>query len=554
MGKKNRIELLKEELHPFDPEFRRRLERYLKEGDWKKVPEDDLERLKWYGIFYRKAVPGTFMVRIRVPGGVLTARQAKKVAELARLYGGGSVEITSRQQFQIRHLELKDLGAVLEGLKEVGLTTLQTGGDNPRNVVQDPLAGLVEESKVDTTPLTAALTAAVLGKKEYADLPRKLNPAVLGSVRDPVNALYNDFALVLAEGEGGLGFNLYLGGKVGSGGPVTGFDLNAFVPARREEVVDLFLAVLRLYSRLGNRENRNKNRLYFLVRDLGPDRFRELLEEELGRPLRPKGWELVEAFGEREGIIPLSGRGRGLFKRRLYAVLAAVPAGKLPAADLEGFARLAETYGDGRLRLTVYQNLYLVGIPEERLSSLLSEEPLSGYERWSRNSFLVHLVACAGRGTCHFGVIENKEDAVRVARHLAVKLIPSAMAGRFVKEKGLEPDYRELELLRERFSLGRPLRMHWSACAKGCGSHGAADLGFVGTKLRVGGEVVEGVEVFLGGTPRSEGKPVGKVPLKGLERRLEDLLWFFFENRLPGEDFTAFVRRVGVEVLRRFFT
>ncbi len=564
MGKKNRIELLKEELHPFDPEFRERMERYFEEGDHTKIPPDDLERLKWYGIFYRKATPGTFMIRIRVPGGHLTAEQAKRVATLALRYAKGLVEITSRQQFQIRYVQLKDIKPILEGLAEVGITTLQTGIDNVRNIVQDPLTGLAQDSLIDTLPFVEAMNDAILGKKEYANLPRKFNPAILGSRRDTINALFNDFVLYPAEREGKLGFNLYLGGKVGSGGPVSAFDVNVFVPAEVERVVNLFLAVIRLYTEKGYRDNRNKNRLYFLIRDLGVEEFRKLLEGELGESLPTKGWDLVESYGEREGLVLQKFREEsgslsrllaflGL-KKGLYSVLAAVPAGKLPAEDLLRFAELSEIYGDGTLRLTIYQNLYLVNVPEEKVGKLLEEEAIKRYPSAGNNIFFTHLIACAGSDTCHFGVIKNKSDAVRVAKYLTERFIPEAMVGAYIKKHNLEPEYHELAKLREKFTLSKPIRMHWSACNKGCGSHGSADVGFVGTKMRLDGEVVEAVEVFLGGSHHREGKPVGKVPLEGLEKRLEDLLWFFFENRKPNEDFFTFVHRMGVESFKTFFS
>ena len=562
-AKLNRIEKLKQELHPFDEEFKRRMEQYFEEGDYTKIPPDDLERLKWYGIFYRKAVPGTFMIRIRIPGGHLTARQAKRVAELAQKYAKGTVEITSRQQFQIRHVQLKDIKAILEGLNEVGITTLQTGIDNVRNIVQDPLAGYSEETVIDTLPFVRAMTEAILGKKEYANLPRKFNPAIVGTVRDNINALYNDFALLAADNGKELGFNLYLGGKVGSGGPVTGFDMNVFVPAEVDKVVDLFLAVIRLYTKKGYRDNRNKNRLYFLIRDLGVEKFRELLEEEVGYKLQPKGWDLVEKEGEREGIVrQKSPKVTGFLGKLLsalgieksnYSVLAAVPAGKLPAEDLKTFAELSERYGDGTLRLTVYQNLYIVNVPEENLSGLLSEDIFRRYSTLSGNHFFANLIACAGSDTCHFGVIENKSDAVRVAKYLSERFIPEAMVGAYIKKYNLEPEYHELDELRRKFTLNKPIRMHWSACNKGCGAHGSADIGFVGTKLRVDGKVVLAVEVFLGGSHHTEGKSVGKVPLEGLEKRLENLLWYFFENRNLDEDFFHFVHRVGFEKLKPFF-
>ena len=513
--KLNRIERIKRELHPFDEEFKKRMERYFEEGDYKKIPPDDIERLKWYGIFYRKATPGYFMIRIRIPGGVLNYKQAKKIAELAKKYGRNNIEITSRQQIQIRWVELKNIKTILEELKKVGISTLQTGNDNIRNVVHDPLAGLAYDTLIDTTPLVFEMTNAILGKKEFADLPRKVNPAILGSTRDPINALYNDIAFYIAEKDGELGFNLYLGGKISSGGPQKGFDMDMFV--KPEEVVEVFKTVLRIYSEKGYRDNRNRNRLYFLVKDLGAMNLREEIERRLGKEFPFKGDEIVKSYGDREGII------RQRDKEELYSVSIGIPSGKIKAEDFEKAAELAKRYGSGDLRLSTYQNIYLVNVPAAKLRQLLMDSDYE-YLKTLNGPWILHTVACAGSDTCHFGVIENKSDAYRIAKYLA-----------------------------ERIPIDTPIRLHWSACVKGCGQHGAADVGFVGTKMKINGEAVLAVEVFLGGNHFTKAKKVGKVPLEGLEKRLEDLFRYYLNERRRGETFFHFVHRKGIDRFKKFF-
>ncbi len=511
----NRIEKIKKELHPFEDEFKKRMEKYFEEGDYRKIPPDDIERLKYYGIFYRKVTPGYFMVRIRVPGGVLNYQQARKLAELSQKYADNLIEITSRQQIQMRWIELKNLKVILQELSSVGLTTLQTGLDNVRNVVQDPLAGLAVESEIDTTPLVLKMTDAILGKKEYADLPRKLNPVILGSTRDPINALYNDVTFYLSRKGEEIGFNLYAGGKIGSGGPEKGFDINTFV--KPEEVVEVFTAVVRLYSALGYRDNRNRNRIWFLVNDLTPEGFKRELEKFLGRNLPSKGEVLVKTYGDRTGIIPQRGEDE------LYSVPLGVPSGKITGGDFEEIAKLARKYGNGELRLTVYQNIYLVNVKGRWLRQLLMEPIYERYEK-NNNNWIINTVACAGSDTCQFGVIENKSDAIRVGNYL-----------------------------REKVYVDVPIRLHWSACVKGCGQHGAADVGFVGTKMKVAGKAVEAVEVFVGGSHALPAKKIGVVPLKGLEYRLEKLFRFYMNHRHRGETFFHFVHRVGVKKIKKFF-
>ncbi len=503
-AKLNKVEVIKKELHPFDEEFRKRMEYYFENGDYEIIPEEDRDvRLKWHGIFYRKATPGFFMVRIRVPNGRLTYEQAKVIAHLSEMFARKEVEITSRQQVQIRYLNLKDLPQVLGALEKVGLSTLQTGMDNVRNVTGDPLTGLAEDSFIDTLRLTKDLTYVFLGRKRYADLPRKVNVAVLGSQTDCINAMYNDVCFYLAQKGSKLGFNLYVGGKMGSGGPMRAVDMNVFI--ERDDAVELLRTILDIYSTFGNREDRSKNRLYFLVKEWGVERFREEIERRLYRPLETKGRDLVNKWGEREGIIPL--------KNHTFAMLVPVPAGKISAGDLKRVADMARLYGSGELRLSVYQNLYITNILDEHLKTLLFNNHLP---------FLTHTIACAGSDTCSFGVIPNKTDAIRVAKHLS-----------------------------ERVSLYTPIRMHWSACAKGCGQHGCADIGFVGTKTKVDGKTVLAVDIFLGGTPSKEGfRIVQGLPLERVEQAVERLIRFYLKHRQHCESFSEFVHRVGTDVLK----
>ncbi|MDW8294360.1 MAG: FAD-dependent oxidoreductase [Aquificaceae bacterium] len=477
--KVNKVEAYKKEKHPFERDFMKKLEEWAKEGDWQRVPEEDREMgLKWYGVFYRKATPGYFMVRIRITHGRLTSEQAKVIAHLAKTFGRGEVDLTSRQQIQLRWIELKDLPKVLSAIERVGLTTLQTGMDNVRNVTGDPLSGLVEDSLIDTTGIARRITELFLQKKRYADLPRKFNLALLGSKTDSINCKFNDLCFYLAKREGILGFNVYAGGKIGSGGPQEGFDLDLFV--KPYEAIDLSKAVLELYSDMGSREDRSKNRLYFLIKELGVEGFRSELERRLLRNFWRKGEELVERVGERQGLIRQ--------KKGLFTVSLVVPAGIFAGEELEELAELARKCGSGEIRLSVYQNLYLVNVPEENLSELLSH-PLFEKYQISASPYFQGLMACQGSKTCAFGVIENKPDALRLATYLSDKL-----------------------------PTDRPIRMHWSGCAKGCGQHGAGDLGFVGTKIKVNGQPKLAVEVFVGG------RKVDTVPLEGLEHYVEKLV------------------------------
>ncbi len=511
----NKIEVIKKELHPFEPEFKERMKRYFEDGNWENIPEEDRDvRFKWYGVFYRKATPGYWMIRIRVPNGRLTYEQAKVVSHLSEKFCRGEVEITSRQQLQIRWIELKNIPEILEALNSVGLTTLQTGMDNIRNVTGDPLTGLAEDSLIDTLRITRDITNVFLGKKKYADLPRKFNVAVLGSRTDCINAMFNDICLYLAERDGKLGFNVYLGGKIGSGGPVKAIDMDMFIYPY--EAPELCRVVFDIYNTFGNRENRSKNRLFFLIQEWGVERFREEIEQRLYKAIPPKGGDLINRVGEREGIINL--------RNGTFAVPAVVPAGKIKAEDLREAAELSRRFGSRELRLSVYQNLYIPNVPEENLQKILESEFFQKYPTVS-SPFMTHLIACAGSDTCAFGVIPNKSDAVRVATYLS-----------------------------EKVKLDVPVRMHWSACAKGCGQHGCGDIGFVGTKTKIGDQAVLAVDIFVGGSVDREGfRIVQGLPLDKVEEATEKLVRYYLDNRQDRESFTEFVRRVGADTIKALF-
>ncbi|MCS7308222.1 MAG: FAD-dependent oxidoreductase, partial [Aquificaceae bacterium] len=227
--KVNKVEEYKRTKHPFDVKLLGKLYEFAEEGDHQKVPEEDKDiGLKWYGIFYRKATPGYFMIRVRITHGRLTSEQAMVLAHLAKRFGRNHIDITSRQQIQLRWIELREIPKIISAIENIGLTTLQTGMDNIRNVTGDPLSGLVEDSLIDTTVIAKRIVDIFLAKRQYADLPRKFNLALLGSKRDSINCKFNDLCFYLAQKDVIIGFNVYAGGKVGSSSPQKAFDPNIF--------------------------------------------------------------------------------------------------------------------------------------------------------------------------------------------------------------------------------------------------------------------------------------------------------------------------------------
>jgi nitrite reductase (NADH) large subunit len=477
--KLNKVEDYKLKTHPLDWNLYEKLEYWINNGGVEAISEEDKDiGLKWHGIFYRKATPGYFMVRIRIPHGKLSSEQAKIIAILSERFGRGEIDLTSREQIQLRWLTLEHLIEVIQALNTVGLSTLQTGMDNIRNVTGDPLSGLAEDSLIDTIPIAKNITQVFLGNKKYANFPRKLNFAILGSRHDSINCKYNDICFYLARKNKHYGFNLYLGGKIGSGGPEEALDINTFVMPH--EVVDVSKALFDIYIEYGNRENRSKNRLYFLLKNFGINAFKLEIEKRILRNLDSRGEDIVDKDGERDILVRQ--------KNGLYSVLLVPPVGMFDAGDLYKLAILSRKYGSGELRLTVYQNIYIINVPQEHLSELLADELFVKYQQYANDVFK-NTIACQGSRTCSFGVIENKSDAINVAHKIL-----------------------------DDIKRPKDVRMHWSGCAKGCGQHGAGDIGFAGTKVKVNNEVKLGVDIYI------KNKKVNTTPLENVYFTVKSIL------------------------------
>src|SRR5216684_4162051 len=231
------------------------------------IEEGDLDRLKWWGVFIRKQTPGYFMMRLRIPNGVATAGQLRAIGGLANRMGRGLVDITTRQQVQLRWIRIQDVPEILDRLLDVGLVTLQTGMDNIRNIIGCPAFGLTPNELLDASPIARAFTAMFVGNKAYTNLPRKFNVAITGCRENCTHSETQDIALVPAVKTSGLdegkGFNVLVGGKNGSGGYRVASSLDVFV--RPEEAAEICSAIVLVFRDHGSRDARNKIRLAFLL-------------------------------------------------------------------------------------------------------------------------------------------------------------------------------------------------------------------------------------------------------------------------------------------------
>ncbi len=460
------------------------------------IEEGDVDRLKWWGVFLRKQTPSFFMMRLRIPNGVASVAHLRAIAAIANRIGRGRVDLTTRQQVQLRWVRIADVPGILDQLLDVGLVTLQTGMDNIRNIIGCPAFGLTPNELVDASPAIRAFTAMFVGSKTYTNLPRKFNVAITGCRENCTHAETQDVALVPALKSLGLdevqGFNVLVGGKNGSGGYRVASPLDVFV--RPEEAAEICGAIALVFRDHGSRDARNKVRLAFLLDAWGEARFREAVEARVGRRLEKAGVD--QRLGQSTDHV-------GVFRQkqpgRNYVGLL-VPVGRVTGDQLAELARLAETYGSGEVRLTADQNVIIPHVPDARLGDL-TVEPLLKTFRYDPPGVLRGLVSCTGVEFCNLAVIETKTRALKIARGLASR-VPAT----------------------------RSVRIHWSGCPAGCGNHTVADIGLLGTKTKVDGKVVDAVDVFIGGASgpqASQGiKMLESVPCDELPQVLEGLVRF----------------------------
>lgn len=464
---------------------------------WEAIDEMDRDhRLKWLGLFFRPVTPGKFMLRLRMPNGILTSGQMRVLAEIVQRYGDdGSGDITTRQNLQLRGIHIEDTPDIYRRLAEAGLTSIQSGMDNVRNITGSPVAGIDADELIDTRGLVRKLQDMITnngeGNPSFTNLPRKFNIAVAGCRDNSVHAEINDLAFVPAYKDGVLGFNVLVGGFFSAKRCEAAIPLNAWV--HPWDVVPLSEAVLVVYRDHGPRANRQKSRLMWLIDEWGLDKFRAAVEQQLGYPLQSAAPKDEILWDKRDHIGIHAQKQPGLNYVGLH-----VPVGRLYATDMFELARIAEVYGSGELRLTVEQNVIIPNIPDSRLGPFLREPLL---ERFSiqPQPLMQGLVSCTGSQFCNFALIETKNRALGMIRELEAEL-----------------------------HLTQPIRIHWTGCPNSCGQPQVADIGLMGTKARKDGRTVEAVDIYIGGKVGKDahlGTCVMKsIPCEDLKPVLSDLL------------------------------
>jgi ferredoxin-nitrite reductase len=444
------------------------LPRFARTG-WASLTTADKELLKWIGVFFRKPTPGKFMMRIRMPNGFTNSKQLTTIAELSERLGNGKLDVTTRQQIELRGYSIESTSEIFEKLRGVDLRTLQTGQDNVRNINGCALAGLSPTELVDASPIVQALDQSIVGENgnpEFANLPRKFNLTVTGCVENCTHNESQDVALVPAtkfiHGTLYNGFHVLVGGKMGSGGFTIASSLDWFIEP--DQAHDVVIQIIKLFHDEGRRGPRTQCRLAFLLEDWGIDRFRKELVNRLGwEPLAAGKDARSDGHNDHFGV-------RRQKQPGVYSVGVRLNVGRIGHESLRELARMADEYGNGEIRLTTGQNAILVNIKEEHLDDLIGE-PLLEELTPEPSRFFRGLVACTGTDFCNLAQIDTKGRAVQLSKAL---------------EERLGPD-------------GKPITIHWSGCPAACGNHQAADIGLRGMKVSVEGKSIDAVAVYVGG-------------------------------------------------------
>ncbi len=508
------------------------LSRYARLGFDSIDPADLRGRFRWWGL-YTQRKPGIsggktgalddaeiedayFMMRVRIPGGQLSAGQLRAIAGVAKEYGRDLADITDRQNVQFHWIRIEDVPAIWERLEEVGLSSQEACGDVPRNILGCPLAGIDAAEVVDASQALHATNAVATGRAEFTNLPRKFKTSISGCANQCTAHEVNDVSFVGVLGPGGQpGFDLWVGGGL-STNPMLAQRLGAFVPPERVPVV--WAGVTKLFRDYGYRRLRSRARLKFLVADWGAERFRAVLEREyLGGtgaladgPAPP-----APAPGSRDHL--------GVHRQRdgRYFIGAAPHTGRTSGSQLWHLADLAEAYGSGRVRTTVEQKLVLLDIPERGVSDLVSD--LQALDLHAEPPvFRRGTMACTGIEFCKLAIVETKGRA----RDLSA------------------------ELDRRLPGFDTPVTINVNGCPNSCARFQLADIGLKGSIV----DGVEGFQVHLGGSLGTEpgfGRKLRglKVTADALPDYVERLLRNYQADRTDGEQFASWVRRADPALL-----
>jgi ferredoxin-nitrite reductase len=483
---------------------------------YEQVAEEDIVRLKWWGLYHDKPKIGTFMLRIKLAGGIVTPAQLRAIGEISQVHGRGEGELTTRQNVQLHYLDLAALPDVFERLHAASLTSAGACGDTVRNITGCPVAGLAHDELFDPTPVLQEAAEFLYGHPTYSDLPRKHKISITACADSCAAPEINCIGLVGALRNGEEGFGVLVGGGLSSV-PRIARELGIWVP--KDEAVSVLVAILDEWREdLRYRVSRVKARLKFMVDDIGPEGVRARIEKRLARSF--DDFELPPA--------PAPGSHLGVHAQRDGRLYVGVPVhlGLVSGRQLVELAELAGRLG-GDVRLTRQQNLVLTNVPETDLGAV--EETLTGLGLpLAAGRLRGEAIACTGEPHCNFSVTETKSrmDAL-------------------------------VQLVEERFGRDADgLRLHLDGCPHACAQHWVGDLGFQGTTVRdAEGRRRQAYDVFVRGgldRPAAIGRPVfRRVPTEELDAVVVGLVEGWLAVRGEGETFRSFCDRSTDDELAR---
>ncbi|MEM9160458.1 MAG: NirA family protein [Verrucomicrobiota bacterium] len=490
-----------------------------------KLPQGpDIFRFKFYGLFNVSPAQESLMLRCRIPGGLMQAHQLDGMAEMAEDWAGGYAHITTRANFQLREIEPRNSVKVLEKLVDLGFTSRGAGADNLRNITGSPTAGFDPDEIFDVRPLAKAMHHLILNTREFYGLPRKFNISFDGGGAISVCADTNDiafYAVRIGEGkavEPGVYFRVQLAGITGH----KQFAKDCGILIKADQCLAVAAAMIQVFIENGDRTNRKKARLKYLIDNWGEQKFVEETEQrldfdfvkmdlsecEIRRPIRRHGHLGVHAQSQ-EGLNYIGVR---------------IPVGKMLPHQMRGISRIVRRYGNGEIRLTVWQNLLIPYVRSEDVDTVLSEIKEVGFE-CDADPILGGLVACTGNFGCKYASADTKSNAVELG------------------------DY-----LKKEVQLDQPLNIHVTGCHHSCAQHYIGDIGMQSVKVKVGEESVEGYSIVIGGGVDNE-QAIAKEVFKGtafsdIKPMVASILRNYMAQRKDGESFVEFAAGKSVEELR----
>lgn len=525
-GKLSDQEKFKREQHPFDA-----YEKLKSQAAGNEAPKpDDNFRWRFYGLFYCAPAQNTYMCRLRIPNGILKARQVDGLADLAERYGGGYAHVTTRANLQIREIEPKNAVIVLEAVQDIGLCSRGSGADNIRNVTGTPTAGIDPQELLDTRPYAREWHFHILNDRALYGIPRKFNVAFDGAGMISVLEDTNDIgfqAVAVKDGFGvepGVWFRVTIGGITGH--KDFGRDTGAIVrPADATKVAD---AIVRAFIDHGDRTNRTRARLKYVLDKFGVENFLVMVEENLGSKLARVPADAFEARPAFDRMAHL-----GVHRQRqegLNWIGVALPVGRLSPDQMRGLARIARDHGDGDIRLTVWQNLLISGVPDPHVKAAEAAIDALGLST-KASAIRAGLVACTGNVGCKFAASDTKRHAEEIARWCEARV-----------------------------ALDSPVNIHLTGCHHSCAQHYIGDVGLLACKIESVDDqpAAEGYHVLVGGGFGPDAALAREiyrdVRAEDVSPTIERMLKAYLAHRASSDEtFRAFTRRHDIEALKTIF-